>query len=259
MIAAQAVTAGLLMGMAVLAASPGARGVPSVLEGPGRVGPARFRARGALTRWAGTRFAGRQVLVGGADIAVLADRVAALSRAGMTAEQVWRILADRDERADGADGLALIARSVVTTSALGGSTAEGLRLAGDRLVGQGVADPGAGQALSWLAAACAVSQTSGAPLARVLDGLAVAVRAELQAARERDAALAGPRATATVLSWLPLAGLGLGALTGVDTVSVLLTTSPGRLCLVIGGGLWWAGRRWATRLVRRAEAADGLT
>ena len=55
MIAAQAVTAGLLMGMAVLAASPGARGVPSVLEGPGRAGPARFRARGALTRWAGTR------------------------------------------------------------------------------------------------------------------------------------------------------------------------------------------------------------
>ncbi len=101
-----------------------------------------------------------------------------------------------------------------------------------------------------------VSERTGAPLARVLDGLTEAIRADLQAERERDAALAGPRATATVLSWLPLAGLGLGTLTGAGTLGVLFGTGAGRVCLVTGGLLWWIGRSWSRRLVRRADSAD---
>lgn len=276
MTAGPAVAAGLLAALAALAATPAGRVDRPV---PGRSGQRASVRRGWLARLRFRRGVGREgvgregveregvgrdrvgwkasgrdrVLVGGGDVAVLAERVAALSRAGVAGEQVWRILADRD------DDLAVIARSVVTTTGLGGSTAEGLRLAADRLVGQGRIDAGGGRALRWLAVACAVSQTSGAPLARVLDGLAEAVRAELQAARACDAALAGPRATATVLGWLPLAGLGLGALTGVDTASVLVTTGAGRLCLVSGGALWWVGRQWAARMVRRAETAGGRT
>jgi tight adherence protein B len=102
--------------------------------------------------------------------------------------------------------------------------------------------------------ACEVAQSSGAPIADVLDGLAVAVRAELEAAREREAALAGPRTTATVLTWLPLAGVGLGLLTGTNTLSVLFTTRAGWICLGLGAGLWWAGRVWTAALLRRAAA-----
>ncbi|MFN8078925.1 MAG: hypothetical protein U0Q19_05105 [Kineosporiaceae bacterium] len=273
--AGPAVAAGLLAALAALAATPAGRVDRPV---PGRSGqrasvrrgwPARLRFRRGVGREGvgregveregvgrdrvGWKASGRdRVLVGGGDVAVLAERVAALSRAGVAGEQVWRILADRD------DDLAVIARSVVTTTGLGGSTAEGLRLAADRLVGQGRIDAGGGRALRWLAVACAVSQTSGAPLARVLDGLAEAVRAELQATRARDAALAGrgPRRRCSGGSRWPGS---LGALTGVDTASVLVTTGAGRLCLVSGGALWWVGRQWAARMVRRAETAGGRT
>jgi hypothetical protein len=58
-----------------------------------------------------------------------------------------------------------------------------------------------------------------------------------------------------VMSVLPVAGLALGALLGVDTLHVLLVTGPGHLCLLSGAGAWAAGRWWIRRLVRTAEAA----
>jgi tight adherence protein B len=103
--------------------------------------------------------------------------------------------------------------------------------------------------------ACAASQGAGAPLADVLDGVATAIRADEEARRHRDAALAGPRATAAVLTWLPLAGIGLGLLTGSNAPATLLGTSAGRACLVVGAGLWAAGRWWMSRLLAHASAA----
>ncbi|OAX62286.1 hypothetical protein A5N15_04660 [Rothia kristinae] len=44
----------------------------------------------------------------------------------------------------------------------------------------------------------------------MLEGLARAVEDELDALAARDTALAGPKATARILSTLPLLGLGLG-------------------------------------------------
>jgi tight adherence protein B len=114
-----------------------------------------------------------------------------------------------------------------------------------------------GDVLRWLAVATSVSDRTGAPAADCVDRLAAAVRAELAAADERAAALAGPQATAQVLGWLPAAGVVLGALVGADPVRVLLLTGPGRLCLVAGLLLWAAGRGWSRALVRRAAAAAG--
>ncbi len=192
--------------------------------------------------------AGRTVLPDSAGVAGLADRLAALSRAGLPPAETWRVLATRQ------DAAAPICRAVARTVALGGTSAEGLRLAtrgeaGSRGVRGGPVD--------WLALAFAVSQECGAPLADVLDGVARTVREEHQAVRERDAALAGPRTTAVVLTWLPLAGLGLGALTGTNSVWVLVSTGPGLVCLATGAALWWAGRWWMARLLRRAERQGG--
>ncbi len=184
------------------------------------------------------------LLPDGAGVAGLADRLAALSRAGLPPGDTWRVLATRE------DAAAPICRAVARTVGLGGTSAEGLRLA--TRVAQG--SPGArGGPVDWLALAFAVSQECGAPLAAVLDGVARVVREEHQAARERDAALAGPRATAAVLTWLPLAGLGLGGLTGTNSVRVLVSTGPGLVCLATGAALWWAGRWWMALLLRRAE------
>lgn len=168
------------------------------------------------------------------DAAALAERVAALSRAGLPPTRVWEVAAEQDPR------WADLGRAVRRTVRLGGGTAEALR----------PLQPS-------LALACRVSETTGASLADVLDGLASTLRADADAAREQDAALAGPRATATLLSWLPLGGLVLAALAGVDPLGVLLRTGPGRGCLVVGGVLWWVGRRWTGALVRRAASAAG--
>jgi tight adherence protein B len=113
-------------------------------------------------------------------------------------------------------------------------------------------------AVAPLAAALDLCERSGAPTAEVLEGLAAGLRAEAAASTDTRIALAAPKATATVMSVLPVAGLGLGALLGVDSVQVLAGTAAGHACLLIGGGLWVAGWWWIRRLVRAAQrAGDG--
>ena len=92
-------------------------------------------------------------------------------------------------------------------------------------------------------------------MAEVLERFAAAVRADVAAAADREAALAGPRATAMVLSWLPLGGVGLGLLLGADPVGTLVGTVPGRTCLVTGPDVLAARPVVDGGLVRRAERA----
>jgi tight adherence protein B len=105
-----------------------------------------------------------------------------------------------------------------------------------------------------LAAAWQVAQRTGAPAARVLDQLAVGLRSDEDARGAAAAAMAGPRATARLLAWLPAAGLLLGQLIGADPVAVLAGTRLGRLSAVLGGVLAVAGWLWTRRLLRAASA-----
>jgi tight adherence protein B len=177
------------------------------------------------------------------DAAELCGRVAALSRAGLPASRVWQVLAD--SRGSTAEAAGVVAGML----AVGGSTADGLRLAASRLSGTGV------EALGWLAVTAEVIDRSGAPAALVLDEVGAGLVAQIAQADEREVALAGPRATASVLAALPLAGVALGALIGVNTIAVLLGTRLGWACAACGGLLWGAGRAWSSRLVRSAGRA----
>lgn len=104
-------------------------------------------------------------------------------------------------------------------------------------------------------AACRLSARTGAPLAEVVDVVVAGIAETVEAENLRRAALAGPRATARLLAWLPLAGVGLGAVLGADPVAVLLGGGPGGLCLVGGLALFLLGRRWVRLLLRDAERA----
>lgn len=108
---------------------------------------------------------------------------------------------------------------------------------------------------SAVVAACALSRELGAPLAQVLERVAVGLAAAAEADGERRASLAGPRATARVLTGLPILGVVLGAAVGADPVGVLLGGGVGTVALAAGVGLLLAGRWWISRLVRRAERA----
>ena len=98
-----------------------------------------------------------------------------------------------------------------------------------------------------------MSESAGAPLATSLERAAEHAEERIDALLGRQSALAAPRATGRILSWLPLLGLGLGVLMGSDPVGVLTGSILGALTGLLGLGLAFAGRRWTAALVHRAE------
>ena len=98
-----------------------------------------------------------------------------------------------------------------------------------------------------------MSECAGAPLATSLERAAEHAEERIDALLGRQSALAAPRATGRILSWLPLLGLGLGVLMGSDPVGVLTGSILGALTGLLGLGLAFAGRRWTAALVHRAE------
>ncbi len=106
--------------------------------------------------------------------------------------------------------------------------------------------------LALVAAAWQLSETTGAPLSFAVDR---AVRGLLDArARRRKVAVAvaGPRATVTVLTVLPLTGPLFGLAVGIDPRTLYLDSGLATACVILGLLLVWAGRIWCTRMVRRA-------
>ncbi len=104
-----------------------------------------------------------------------------------------------------------------------------------------------GDSLTAVAAAWHLAEQSGAPLAVILDRMAASIQDEVDLDRE-VAVEAGPaRATARLMAALPIFGLGLGLLLGVNPVAVILGSGLGVACLVAGlalacGGVWWIER-----------------
>ena len=108
------------------------------------------------------------------------------------------------------------------------------------------------RALARVAAAVRLSARTGRSLARVATAVEDDLRARLHAEQELRSAVAGPRASATVLAGLPVLGLGMGSGVGADPWRVLTTTGTGSVLLVVGVALELAGTAWSARLVRRA-------
>lgn len=104
-----------------------------------------------------------------------------------------------------------------------------------------------------------MSESAGAPLATSLERAAEHAEERIDALLGRQSALAAPRATGRILSWLPLIGLGLGVLMGSDPVGVLTGSILGALTGLFGLGLAFAGRRWTAALVHRAEVESVRT
>lgn len=104
-----------------------------------------------------------------------------------------------------------------------------------------------------------MSESAGAPLATSLERAAEHAEERIDALLGRQSALAAPRATGRILSWLPLLGLGLGVLMGSDPVGVLTGSILGALTGLLGLGLAFAGRRWTAALVHRAEVESTST
>ncbi|WIX86305.1 type II secretion system protein [Amycolatopsis sp. DG1A-15b] len=108
-------------------------------------------------------------------------------------------------------------------------------------------------ALPRLAAAWTLAQRHGLPMADVLDAARRDAEAGLAFGRRMRAKLAGPRASAAVLTGLPVLCVLLGQVMGAGPLSVLTGSTPGQVLLVAGCVLLWAGTAWCRALTGRVR------
>jgi tight adherence protein B len=93
-----------------------------------------------------------------------------------------------------------------------------------------------------------LAEQTGAPLADLLERVEADARTMDRAIVAAAAQAAGARATAFMLTGLPVGGIGLGYGLGVDPLHVLLRTPIGAACAMGALGLQVAGLIWADRL-----------
>jgi tight adherence protein B len=111
--------------------------------------------------------------------------------------------------------------------------------------------PGA-EGLSDVAAAWEVSARSGSGLAGSLDQVAQLLAARQRRSRLVASELAAARATALVVSGLPLLVLAMGSGIGTNPWDFFLT-SAGSADLAVAGALLFAGWAWLNRLATQAD------
>ncbi|MDR6988111.1 tight adherence protein B [Paenarthrobacter nitroguajacolicus] len=203
-------------------------------------------------------------------LVVLVQQLAALLRGGRGTsrlwEELWTVHGARLTRQGESSpatmepgAAALTDESLVVlaaaraASAFGNSSAEAIRATAAKTFPR----RGSPERRVWmeLAACLEVAETSGCPLADLLTRFAAQLEAEEDAEAARQTALAGPKATVKLLSWLPVFGLVLGMALGVDPLGILLDNILGVATFAAGLLLTVAGRVWSSRLVAAAAGA----
>lgn len=187
-----------------------------------------------------------------------AEALAVLLDAGISPVSVWVYVAEDAEHPALRRAAAHIAAGVPPPEALADAARpRQIGRAPARSVRSAVAKGRVGldHGMASVAAAWIVADHAGAALAPALRGAAAALRDRAETARDVRTSLAGPRATARLMAWLPLVGVVMAYVIGVDVVGVLLGAPLGWGVAGAGVFLMGAGRAWTGRLVREASRA----
>jgi len=120
------------------------------------------------------------------------------------------------------------------------------------LVAEAARHPEIARDLRQVARAWTLAERHGVPLADLLAAAHADLRWRVAYTARVGAALAGPRATAAVLTGLPALGILLGELVGAAPLQVLRSGALGQMLVVCGVGLLAAGAAWAQALMRSA-------
>lgn len=255
------------MGSAIPGRPATGSGTASPRGGRTALGSAERQARRSNRRAGKADRQGGRANRGRKDAAVsltaVVQQLAALLKGGRTPSRLWDELwlvyagqggVEQDAgRARLSRGSAAVLAAARGAARRGSPVAEAIRLA---ILSSGHT-AGSREPRVWaeLAACFDIAEASGCPLADVLTRFAAQLEVEDDAEAARQTALAGPRATVTLLTWLPLLGLGLGICLGVDPLAMLIGTPLGVAALVAGIVLTVAGRIWSSRLVHAAAGA----
>lgn len=105
-----------------------------------------------------------------------------------------------------------------------------------------------------LAACWQVGLNSGAGLGLSIAQLCAALRAQQEVRTHLEAELAGPRATAVTLGFLPVIGIGLGYMLGAEPLTWFFSGLFGLGTLLIGVALTLSGLWWTSRIAGGVEA-----
>lgn len=116
-----------------------------------------------------------------------------------------------------------------------------------------IARQAGGEALVDAAAAWVIAESTGAPLAVVLERVSEAVQAAVDVDREVAVEAAPARATARLMAFLPVIGIVLGTTLGADPLGILFGTGLGVGCLTAGLGLACVGVWWIEQLVAAVD------
>ena len=108
--------------------------------------------------------------------------------------------------------------------------------------------------LRYLAACWRVGINSGAGLAASISSLYLSMRAQQEIRGHLEAELAGPRATAATLGFLPIVGIGLGYMRGAQPLTWFFSSLLGLGTFIFGGGLTLLGLWWTSRIAHGVEA-----
>ena len=171
-----------------------------------------------------------------AETTVVVDLLAAELRAGVLPQQALVHLAEETP----------VVTPVARVAALGGDVPAAWR--------EVAGHPGRGL-LTAVASAWQVSESSGAPLAAVLDRVSGTARADDDLRQEVRSGVEPARATGRVMAMLPLAGLALGSGLGGNPLAVVTGSLVGALSVAAGLGLACLGVRWVDHVATRAERA----
>lgn len=214
-----------------------ARGGPGTPQVPRAQTSVRTRVAQQLTRLVPARRSAPMAQ----DLLPLLDALAAALRAGLPPAAAVSLAAEGHS-----DGLrAAVVRPVLDAARAGRPTAAAWERA---------ARAGGGVELAAVARAVGLSEQLGAPLADAVAGAAEAVRARREMHRRLQTATAGARATAALLTALPLGGLGVAATMGVGPTE-LYGSPPALASLLLGLLLLGLGRLIVHRLIRRVGTA----
>lgn len=175
-----------------------------------------------------------------AEVLGLLDALAPALRAGLTPGEALRV----SLAAGGGGHLAQTLAPVTQAAAAGGSAGATWERVAERT---GHPD------LATLARAWAVSERLGCSLSHAVEQTARSSRDRTQTQQRLASATAGTRATSTLLTLLPIGGIGVAPVLGLDPVR-LYGTPVAFACLLVGGLLIVLGRWIVQRMVRRVEA-----
>ncbi len=102
-------------------------------------------------------------------------------------------------------------------------------------------------------AVCRMSYLTGAPAAQILDSCALGINTATEVESDRRVALAAPITSAKILAFLPIVGIGLGYVFGVNSLAFLIGTLFGHVVLLCAVFLESCGVYMVWKMVKRAR------